>query len=355
MARRTRHAPRLTFVAGTKEVADTSVLDVSDVITDLEQLQHPTSEAARVVMQEARMTTGTIKSLAQGRTETVFRMNPYDLHMKPGWNVAREMDDPETIAHIDWLARDITNVGVKQAYRIYQEEGRFYITDGHLRQHAVFRAMNKYSAKIMSVPVILGPPNETDLDRTMMMLRANSGLGLKPWGKGALMKRLVDWGWSEKQIADEFHCSRNRVRQLLDLQTLPDSMVGFIRKGIAADHVMTTYRALGEQQAAVELGSEVVYAKAIGAKRIMPKHGREARLGPPCDDDRAHAPPQSRAAKLNSLLAIIHRFTIQQDGDRWLVTMSAEDGEAMALLAGMELPEQDDEHSTGSGVPSMAH
>src|ERR1051325_4185755 len=119
MRRRTRQPPRLSFGAGTKEVADTSVLDLSDVITDLEQLRHPASDAARVVMQEARLTTGTIKNLAQGRTDTVFRMNPYDLHMKPGWNVAREMDDPETIAHIDWLARDITNVGVKQAYRIY--------------------------------------------------------------------------------------------------------------------------------------------------------------------------------------------------------------------------------------------
>jgi hypothetical protein len=324
------------------------VLDVSDVITDSERMREPTSEAARAVMQEARLSSGTIKTLSQGRSD-LFRMNPFDLHIKPGWNVAREMDDPETIAHIDWLARDITNVGVQQPYRVYHENGRYYITDGHLRQHAVFRAMNKYGAKIMSVPVVLGPPGETDQDRTLMMLRANSSLNLKPWGKGAIMKRLMGWGWSERQIADEFHCSRNRVRQLLELQTLPDSMVGFIRKGIAADHVMTTFKALGEARASVELGSEVVYAKAIGAKRIMPKHGREARLGP-CEDQ-----PQAnlgKTNKLHSIVQIIRRFTVTTDGDRWMVSMSVEDGQMLAQLTGMDVPEVDDSPA-GPSVPAM--
>jgi ParB-like chromosome segregation protein Spo0J len=296
-------------------------------------------------------------------------MNPYDLHIKPGWNVAREMDDPEIHAHIDWLARDIANVGVKQPYRIHHEEGNFYITDGHLRHHAVFRAMNKYGATIMSVPVILGPPGETEKDRTCMMLRANSGLGLKPWGKGALMKRLVDWGWSDKQIADEFHCSRGRVRQLLELQTLPDSIAAFIRKGIAADHVMTTFKAMGEEKAAIELGSEVVYAKAIGAKRVMPKHGREARLG--SGEDTAQRARAVKPSKLSAILAIMQRCAVSEEGEQWVMKMSIPDGLALATLTGMELPEglaasvvprqedsaeidADDDSASGPRVSAMA-
>lgn len=339
MSRSGRQSPHLKLVTTdapqADEELDTNSLDVSDVITDVEQLRQPASDAARAVMQEARLTTGTIKTLSKGRSD-VFRMNPYDLHIKPGWNIAREMDDPDIHAHIDWLARDIANVGVKQPYRIHHEDGNFYITDGHLRHHAVFRAMNKYGASIMSVPVILGPQNETERDRTCMMLRANSGLALKPWGKGALMKRLVDWGWSEKQIADEFHCTRGRVRQLLELQGLPESMAAFIRKGISADHVMATYKAMGEAKAAVELGSEVVYAKAIGAKRVMPKHGREARLGSSGDGEgRARV---VRTSKLTTLLAIIRRFAVQEEGEQWIARMSVQDGLTLARLAGMDVP-----------------
>ena len=329
------HLKLITHDGVRTEEAEPAEKDYSHISTDMEALRTPQSDTAREVAAAAKNALGTIKTLQQGRSD-VFRMNPYDLYTKPGWNV-RDMTDPETLAHIDWLARHIAENGVQEPYRVYHENGRFYIANGHLRQHAVFHAINNLGAKIMTVPVRLGPAGENEVDRAMTMLSSNSGKKLSEWEEGTLMKRFIGWGWEVGKIADKFGCSKAQVYQKLDLQALPDPVAALVRNNpmMRAHYAISEFKSNdGDVDATVkELQSAIRAATWSGAKRVMPKHGLKARLS-----------GKGRAVgggRLNEILVLIRNLTVWKDNSegRWLASMTREDGERLVKLAGMAAPE----------------
>jgi len=317
--------------------------DFSGVITDLETMRVPQSDAARAVFEAARQTTGTIKTLAQGRSDT-FRMNPYDLYIKPDWNV-REMDSPRTLAQIKYLAHDIAKRGVLESYSVHLEDGRFVIDNGHLRQHAVFYAINQLNAVIMTVPVKLGSPGESEQDRVLKMRHTNSGLRLSPWEQGTLMKRCMGWGWDKDKIADEFGCTVNHVNQMFDLQSMPEPLVGHVRTGkITASYAFSALKKSNGNltKAVTEVESAIRYAGKIGSERVMPKHGRRARAGtdqPTTTTTKASERRDGGQKRLGTIVDILSNATVRADGEgRWQIILPVEDGERLAKLTGMEVP-----------------
>ena len=333
---RTSHLKLITHDGvRTQEVpAEEAQKDYSHISTDMEALRAPQSEAAREVAAAAKNALGTIKTLSQRRSD-VFHMNPYDLFIKPGWNV-REMTDPATLAHIDWLAGNIAEKGVLEPYRVYQEAGRFYIANGHLRQHAVFHAINNLGARIMTVPVRLGPPGENEVDRAMTMLDSNMGKKLSEWEEGTLMKRFIGWGWNVSQIAEKFRYSTTKVYQCLDLQALPEPVAALVRQNptMSAAYVIGEFKSSdGDVEATVkELQSAIRFKTTTKAKRVLPKHGLKARLT---------GTTTPRSSRLNDILVIIRNFTVWKDNSEghWLASMTTEDGERLVKLAGMATPE----------------
>lgn len=214
----------------------------AQVITNFAKAAVPVSEAAKTLSAAAEANraknkdsgkTG-IKALAAGRSDE-YRMNPFDLQIKEGWN-SREMDDPENHAHIDRLARSIASEGVHTALKVFWENGAAFVVDGHMRLLATLRAINVYNAAVETIPVKNLDKTFSEVDRLMLQETGNSGKTFSPIERGTLFKKLLNLGVSEATIAERAGLSVTQVNNLLTLQAAP----GVIQQMVKAGQISAT-------------------------------------------------------------------------------------------------------------------
>lgn len=214
-----------------------------------------------------------IKGVAVGRID-IYRMAPADLHVKDGWN-ARVVNfnraDPEDLG----LAQSIAEVGVKQPLTVYWENGKAYISDGHRRHGAAIYAIEHLGAEIKSVPVQTEERYSSEADRVFSQIVRNSGKPLSPIEQAKVFKRLIDLGWSEKDIAEKSGLNRAWVVELLELNAAPQAVTSLVRSGkVSATLAITTLRKnKGDgEKAATELSEAVEAAQEQGKTRATAKH-----------------------------------------------------------------------------------
>lgn len=219
-----------------------------------------------------------IKEIAKGRSDQ-YRLSPYDLNTKDGWNVREQdfnEDDPEDIA----LAQSIAEVGVKQALAVYWEDGKAYVSDGHRRRAAALVAIEKFGAdKDMTVPVVAENRNADEAERVFSMIVRNSGKPLSPLEQGLVFRRLMALGWSDSIIAKKAGISRVHVSNLIALSDAPKALTNMVREGaVSATLAITTLnKHKGDAKAAsTELKEAVKEAKKAGKTRATAKHVRKA-------------------------------------------------------------------------------
>lgn len=211
-----------------------------------------------------------IQSLALGRKD-ILRIDPYDLNIKEGWN-CREVnfnpDDEDDLA----LAESIAEIGVKQPLTAIWEDGKAYITDGHRRLVATFHAIEVLRAEIKSVPVQTEDRYSSEAERVLSQLVRNNGKPLSTIEFSRVYKRLIDLGWTEKEIATKIGRSTKWVKSLLELNSAPAEVVELVRT-----NKVSASMALGEiksdpSKAGERLNEAVTTAKAAGKSRATPKH-----------------------------------------------------------------------------------
>lgn len=220
------------------------------------------------------MKQGGIKDVAVGRSD-IYRLGLDDIHVKDGWN-CREADDPENQEHIDTLARSIAEIGVKQPLTVYWEDGKAFISDGHSRYFGARRAQTVYGADIRSVPVKTEDRYSNEADRIFSQIVLNSGKPLTPFEQGKVFKRLLDLGWSEKEIAAKAGKSQTWITQLLSLQAQPEAVKSLVRSGaVSATLASAVAKESHDDGETVEkLTNAVETAKAAGKSRATAKHVR---------------------------------------------------------------------------------
>ncbi len=218
-----------------------------------------------------------LKGIATGRSD-VYRLDPRLLHVKPGWN-CRDLDTEQAKAELAELAASIAQVGVKQALTVQWEDGKTFITDGHRRYYATMRAIEN-GAEIKTVPVQTEDRYSSEADRVFSQIVRNSGKPLLPIEQARVFKRLIDLGWTEKDIAEKSGLGRQWVTDLLGLQAAPEAVTGLVKTGqVAASLAMKAMRQnKGDAgKAAADLTQAVETAKAEGKERATAKHMGEKR------------------------------------------------------------------------------
>ncbi|MFG1462080.1 hypothetical protein V5F77_04195 [Xanthobacter sp. DSM 24535] len=222
-------------------------------------------------MTEPAKKQGGIKDIALGRQD-IFRLAPSDIHIREGWNVREET--PELAAHIDGIALSMSKIGVKDPLRVWWEDGKAWVSDGHNRIRAVRRAMEVYGADIKSVPVLLEDRYSSEADRKFSQKVLNGGLPISTYEEGKLYKQMRAYGWTEKDIADNAGISTTRVAQVLSLQAAPLEVQHMVVAGeVSASLAIDTLRQAPEPQAAAEtLQAAVATAKAAGKTKATAKH-----------------------------------------------------------------------------------
>ncbi|WP_379014331.1 ParB/RepB/Spo0J family partition protein [Neoaquamicrobium sediminum] len=274
------------------------------------------------------MATG-IKELAKGRSDQ-YRLSPFDLHTKEGWN-ARENDfNPEDIEDLA-LAQSIAEIGVKQSLTAYWEDGKAFVSDGHRRRAAAMYAIDTLGAdREMLVPVVTENRNADEAERTFSMIVRNSGKPLTPIEQGQVFKRLTDLGWTESNIAKKAGISRVHVSNLIALVAAPKTLTDLVRSGeVSSTLAITTLnKHKGEAKAAAkELKEAVKEAKKSGKDRATAKHVRKA-----AEKKQPKAPAKSVK---QAVAEIFERVWAHQDGDNVVVHFGPADIAAIFEITGL--------------------
>lgn len=128
------------------------------------------------------------------RTEH-FRVPFGKLKLIEGFNERTDYGD------IDELKTSIIKNGVRKPMHGYQQNGLFYITDGHRRYMAMEMAI-KEGHNIEPVAFFLEGKDRTEEQRVLDMLILNEGKDLDLLEKGRAYKKLEDSGWSQTTIAE---------------------------------------------------------------------------------------------------------------------------------------------------------
>jgi len=229
--------------------------------------------------------TTSIRELSKGRRDIRYP-DPRVLKMKPGWNVRGPT--AELAEHIQTIANSIHATGYDQAkpLTIFQEEGEFFISDGHCRLMAVLRAI-EMGAEIMTVPVIMEMKEVNEADRVAGLVTRNSGLPLTPLETAAVYKRLIGFGWTVKQIADKVGKSVGHVDAgLLLMGATPATHAHIVAGEVSASVVTAAVREHGPAKAAKIVDRAI---KAADGKRATARDVHAASSGEPRTKERSLA------------------------------------------------------------------
>jgi hypothetical protein len=257
---------------------------VAPVLTSYADASAALSETARRLKAEAQGQMGKLQASTDARAGKLrvlsaargdmFSLNPYLIEIKEGWN-CREMSDPANQAHIDGLARSISEIGVQDALNVVLEGDRVFLTDGHCRLLATFRAIEVYGAEIKAVPVIAETRYSNAADHVLRQLLSGKPKSVLEQGNAFL--KLINFGWTPAQIAAKAgNVSAVRVQQVLDLMAhANDGIKAMIREGkVAPSEAAQILREQGNDavkaQAVIMAGLSV--ATAAGKTKVTRKH-----------------------------------------------------------------------------------
>ena len=169
-----------------------------------------------------------IKAIASGRKD-IYRIDPRLLNIEDGFNARIDYSGGEELREF------IRQNGVPGIYKIYTKNEKYYIKDGHRRQREVL-ALIEEGLEIKTVDCV--HEKETDEERVFGLLSSNEGKPFSQREKGIIYLRLMNYGWSQTEIAAKIGKSQSlvsnaillarapkKVQKLMDSNLVPDSTV----------------------------------------------------------------------------------------------------------------------------------
>lgn len=250
-----------------------------------------------------------LAGIAEGRTD-LFRMDPKNIVVREGWN-SRDFDDPENQAHVEALAASIREVGVKEPLAGYLEDEKFVLTNGESRYRAVMLLLEQ-GVEIKTVPVMAEPRHASEADHIASQFIRNSGRPFTPMENAKLFTRLIDLGWTERELAEKIGMTTERVQQIARLNAVPEQVKGYIRKGRISTTLVQRIQAKAKNAGEIteKVKEAIATAKADGKTKATPKHVKKS------------APKTDGKAKTNyrelfeELMSYMGESTDRGDGSR---------------------------------------
>lgn len=170
-----------------------------------------------------------LKELAISRGSDVLIFDPDSIKEIDGYN-ARNMESPETKEHIRKMVKAIHNNGTLNfpPITIAQKNGEIFVFSGHCRRRA-FSIAKKEGAPIKGIPAIINTQNEEE--RTLDLITSNDGLPLTQLEKANVIKRLISFGWTNKEIAEKIGVSIQTIYNLSILLNSPKEIKEMVTSG----------------------------------------------------------------------------------------------------------------------------
>lgn len=164
-----------------------------------------------------------------------FMVDPRKLTVDPSYNV-RDLDSLEARPALDELKGMVRSDGVRTPLVVRLSGDDLVIVQGH-RRHRVAMELISEGYEIKAVPAIAEQKGVNEADRTFDLLVSNSGEPLAPLEIAEVIRRLVNFGWTEAQIAQRRGWrSTQTVTNYLSLLEMPEAVKEHVKQG----HVSAT-------------------------------------------------------------------------------------------------------------------
>lgn len=164
-----------------------------------------------------------------------FMVDPRKLSVDPTYNV-RDLTTPDAREGLDELKAMVRADGVQIPLVVRMVGDDLTIVQGH-RRHTVVMELIAEGEDIKAIPAIAEAKGVNDADRTFDLLRSNSGQPLAPLEIAEVVKRLINYGWTEAQIAQRRGWrSTQTVTNYLSMLEMPEVVKDHVKNG----HVSAT-------------------------------------------------------------------------------------------------------------------
>lgn len=138
---------------------------------------------------------------------TAFAVDPRLLEVEEGFNAR-----PLNAEHVAEMSLAWRNGAVFPPLEVRVEDGHIILVDGHHRHAAALDAIFKgYDIKSVDVRQFRG----NDADRVAHMITSAGGLPLTPLQLGLQYRKLIGFGWTEKQVSARVGKSLEHVRNMV--------------------------------------------------------------------------------------------------------------------------------------------
>lgn len=161
-----------------------------------------------------------------------YPVDPRFLKVDPAYNV-RDMQDPETIAHVRWIADTAKTSGIIVPLEVRLDGEDIYVVAGHCRLAGAMLAISE-GAEIATVPTIPEPKGTNEIERTLNLITSNSGKTLTPLAIAEVVRRLLAFGWDVAKIAERIGKSPAMVEQYTTLLGATSEVQQMVRSGVVA-------------------------------------------------------------------------------------------------------------------------
>lgn len=173
---------------------------------------------------------------ANATTRTVYMVPLENIEVAPGFNL-RVTDTKEYQDGIQELKRSILQEGFYQTkplagYVAKNKDGQdtIYVTDGHRRLEAAKLAASE-GAELERLPMIVRPAAASTTDLTVALHRENTGMPLSMLEKAVLVKRLLNSGMTEVEVAEKMDFTTRYISDLLVLIEAPKEIRALVAAG----------------------------------------------------------------------------------------------------------------------------
>ena len=187
---------------------------------------------------------------------TSFAVAPHLIEVEEGFNAR-----PLNAEHVESLALAYMSGATFPDLDVRVDAGRILLVDGHHRRAAALLAIEK-GAEVRALGCKQFRGN--DADRVAHMITSAGGLPLTPLQLGQQYRKLLGFGWSEKQIAARAGKSEAHVKQCLALTEANTDVQRAVERGeVSATTALQVVRQHGSKAGQVIAG-KVAEQKAAG-------------------------------------------------------------------------------------------